>query len=45
VSWETSIWRDSKSDRSLLAVPRRVLPAARSGDTVAVEFWFDPDDE
>jgi hypothetical protein len=45
ISWETSIWRDAKSDRSLLAVPARVRRAKGDGDTVTVEFTFDPDDD
>lgn len=45
VSWDTSIWRDTKGDRSLLAVPRRILPAGRSGDLVTVEFSFRTDDD
>jgi hypothetical protein len=43
VSWETSIWRDSKSDGSLLAVPARVRRGKGSGDTVTVEFTFEPE--
>ena len=42
-TWETSIWRDSKSDRSLLAVPARVRKGKGDGDVVSVEFSFDPD--
>jgi hypothetical protein len=44
VAWNTSIWRDTKSNRSLLAVPLRIRGRKGSGDTVTVEFTFDPDD-
>ena len=43
-AWDTSIWRDSKNDRSLLAVPAKVRGAKGDGDRVTVEFTFDPDD-
>jgi hypothetical protein len=45
VSWNTSIWRDSKSDGALLAVPARVRGRKGSGDTVTVEFTFDPEND
>jgi hypothetical protein len=45
VSWKTSIWRDSKSDGALLAVPARVRGRNGSGDVVTVEFTFDPEDD
>lgn len=47
VSWTTSIWRDSKTNGALLAVPARARGHKKSGDTVSVEFTFDPerDDE
>jgi hypothetical protein len=45
VSWETSIWRDTKSDRSLLAVPARVRGRKGHGDMVTVEFTFEPDED
>jgi hypothetical protein len=38
--WDTSVWRDSKTGGSLLAVPLRVRGGKRSGDTVTVEFTF-----
>lgn len=44
-AWATSVWRDSKSDGSLLAVPRRFQGGKGSGDTVTVEFSFEPDDD
>ena len=40
----TSVWRDSKSSGSLLAVPARIRGAKGHGDRVAVELTFDPDD-
>jgi hypothetical protein len=45
VSWNTSIWRDKKTNGTLLAVPARVR--GRKGDPVgrAVEFTFDPEQD
>ena len=43
VAWNTSIWRDSKTNGALLAVPARVRGGKGSGDTVTVEFTFDPE--
>jgi hypothetical protein len=43
-AWETSIWRDRKSDRALLAVPVRIRGRKGHGDSVIVEFSFDPED-
>ena len=45
VEWDTSIWRDSKSDGSLLAVPARVRGKKGHGDRVTVEFTFEPDED
>jgi hypothetical protein len=45
IEWETSIWRDSKNDRSLLAVPARVRRRKGEGETVTVEFTFERDDD
>ena len=45
VSWETSIWRDSRSNGALLAVPARVRGRKGSGDAVTVEFTFDPEQD
>jgi hypothetical protein len=42
-SWDTSIWRDRKSNRSLLAVPARVRGRKKPGDHVTVAFSFDPE--
>jgi hypothetical protein len=38
VSWETSVWWDSKSKQTLLAVPKRVRGDKGNGDTVTVEL-------
>jgi hypothetical protein len=45
VAWNTSIWRDRKSDGALLAVPAKVRGRKGHGDTVTVEFTFDPEEE
>lgn len=45
ISWDTSIWRDSKSQGSLLAVPVRVRGTKGGGDRVMVEFAFERDDD
>ena len=42
--WTTSVWRDSKSSGSLLAVPARIRGTKGHGDRVTVELTFDPDD-
>ena len=42
--WETSVWRDSKRNRSLLAIPKRVRGEKSDGDTVTVRLVvLDPD--
>ncbi|MDQ8165975.1 MAG: DUF1905 domain-containing protein [Gemmatimonadota bacterium] len=38
--WETSVWWDSKSKRTLLAVPKKVRGAKGDGDTVTVRITF-----
>jgi hypothetical protein len=43
VVWNTSVWRDSRSNGALLAVPARVRGHKKSGDSVTVEFTFDPE--
>jgi hypothetical protein len=45
ISWETSIWRDTKTHGVLLAVPARIRARKRSGDAVTVEFTLDPEEE
>jgi hypothetical protein len=44
--WDTSVWRDSKNDRSLLAVPQRIRGTKGHGDRVAIRLTvLDDDDE
>lgn len=44
-TWQTSIWRDAKSDRSLLAVPKKHRGGKGHDDTVTVSFeWVDDED-
>jgi hypothetical protein len=45
ITWETSIWRASKSDGALLAIPTRIRGRKQPGDIVTVEFTYDPDDD
>jgi hypothetical protein len=45
VSWNTSIWRDKKSNGAFLAVPARVRGRKGSGEAVRVEFTFDPEED
>ncbi len=45
IAWNTSIWRDRKRDGALLAVPARIRGQKGGGDTVTVEFTFEPDDD
>ena len=45
IAWSTSIWRDSKSDGALLAVPARIRGQKGHGDRVTVEFTFELDDD
>ncbi|MBL8139215.1 MAG: DUF1905 domain-containing protein [Acidobacteria bacterium] len=45
VTWETSIWRDTRSGRSLLAVPKKHRAGKGDGDSVTVTFVFEPDDD
>lgn len=42
--WETSVWRDSRTDRSLLAVPARIRGSKKPGERVTVELTFDAED-
>lgn len=39
-TWETSVWKDTKSGRTLLAVPKKVRGTLGDGDTVTVELEF-----
>ena len=41
--WDSSIWRDSKSDGALLAVPARLRGSKGDGDPVTVEFTYEPE--
>jgi hypothetical protein len=41
VEWDTSVWRDTKTDATLLAVPARVRNGKQSGDAVTIAFTFD----
>lgn len=45
LTWDTSIWRDRKTDRSLLAVPARIRGKKGHGDSVVVSFAFVPDSD
>ena len=45
VAWNTSIWRDRKTNGALLAVPARVRGRNGAGDAVTVEFTFDPEED
>lgn len=45
VQWTTSVWRDTRTGRSLLAVPARHRGGKGHGDTVTVTIEFDPDDD
>lgn len=41
-TWATSVWWDSKSKRTLLAVPKRVRGGKGDGDRVRVTLEFLP---
>ena len=43
-TWTTSLWRDTKSNRSLLAVPAAKRPGKGHGDIVRVELRVIPDE-
>ena len=45
IAWDTSVWRDAASNGALLPVPARIRGNKRSGDTVTVEFTYEPDDD
>lgn len=44
-TWDTSVWRDTKSDRSLLAVPKARRGGKGDGDAVTVTLVFDAGDD
>ncbi len=39
-AWDTSVWRDTKSGRTLLAVPKHVRGEKGDGDRVTVSLTF-----
>ncbi|HEX9166466.1 MAG TPA: DUF1905 domain-containing protein [Gemmatimonadales bacterium] len=39
-SWETSVWKDTRSRRTLLAVPKQIRGGKGDGDMVKVELEF-----
>lgn len=39
-TWSTSVWRDTKTARTLLAVPKRIRGAKVHGDRVHVRIAF-----
>ena len=39
-TWKTSVWRDTKTRRTLLAVPQRVRGAKGDGDAVTIRLEF-----
>lgn len=41
MTWKTTIWRDAKSERRLLPVPKRIRSRKVDGDKVAVELRLD----
>ncbi len=43
-TWQTSVWRDTKSGRSLLAIPKRHRGTKGAGDIVVVSLTFERDD-
>jgi uncharacterized protein DUF1905 len=40
-AWDTSVWWDSKSERTLLAVPKKVRGTKGDGDRVKVTLEFE----
>ena len=39
-TWDTSVWKDTGSGKTLLAVPKKIRGAKGDGDVVAVELEF-----
>jgi hypothetical protein len=39
-TWKTSVWRDTKTHRTLLAIPKRVRGVKGDGDSVRVRLEF-----
>ena len=44
VTWKTSVWRDSKNDQSVLAVPKKYRGTKGDRDRVRVTLEFVEDD-
>lgn len=40
-TWSTTIWKDTKRQRTLLPVPKRIRGAKGDGDMVEIEFRLD----
>ena len=40
-SWSTSVWWDTKSQKTLLAVPKKIRGEKEDGDSVVVGIAFD----
>lgn len=40
-TWHTTIWRDTKSKRTLLPVPKRIRGSKGDGDKVAIDLQLD----
>ena len=45
LTWRANLWRDSKNDRSLLAVPKAMRPGKEGGDEVRVTIRVIEEDE
>lgn len=39
-TWDTSVWKDTRSRSTLLAVPKKIRGAKEDGDSVTVELEF-----
>lgn len=39
-TWETSVWKDTKSGKTLLAVPKKIRRGKGDGDTVEVSIML-----
>lgn len=40
-TWKTSVWWDTKTQSTLLAVPKKVRGEKGDGDTVVISLEFD----
>ena len=45
IAWDTSVWRDKKTNGALLPVPSRIRGSKSSGDRVTVELTFELDED